>query len=119
MTSLIAFPYIREQTINDSATVKNGEGVFTHTSPHSSAPVTDRGTPAVIVSTGPAVAVTELRTHGWALKEDVQVRACVQPCHSADVNVQEAVLKWLKNNNLISFIPITRNVNIPCNRNMA
>ena len=27
--SLIAFPYIGEQTINDGATVKNGEGVFT------------------------------------------------------------------------------------------
>ena len=35
------------QSISDTATVKNGEGVFTHTSPRSSAPVTDRGTPAV------------------------------------------------------------------------
>ena len=61
VTSLIVFPYIREQTINDTATVKNREGVFTHTSPHSSAPVTDRGTPAAIRSAGPAGAVTELR----------------------------------------------------------
>ena len=56
MTSLIAFPYIREQTINDSATVKNGEAVFTHSSPRSSAQGTDRGTPAAIRS-----AVTELQ----------------------------------------------------------
>ena len=60
MTSLIVFPYIKEQTINDSATGKNGEGVFTHTSPRSSAPVTDRGTPAAVGSAGPAV--MELRT---------------------------------------------------------
>ena len=91
VTSLIAFQYIREQTINDSATVKNGEAVFTHSSSRSSAPGTDCGTPAAIGSAGP----TELRTHGWALKEDVPVRACAQPCHSADVYVQEAVLKWL------------------------
>ena len=88
VTSLIVFPYIREQTISDTATVKNGEGVFTHTSPRSSAPVTVRGTPAEIGCAGPAGAVTELRTgsharasHGWALK--------------GDVYMQEAVLKWL------------------------
>ena len=62
MTSLIAFPYIREQTINDTATVKNEEGVFTHSSPRSSAPRTNRGTPAAIGSAGPTGAVTELRT---------------------------------------------------------
>ena len=48
VTSLIVFPYKREHTINDGATVKNGEGVFTHSSPRSSAPGTDRGTPAAI-----------------------------------------------------------------------
>ena len=58
----MTFPYIREQTINDSATVKNGEGVFTHNSPRSSAYVTDRGTPAAIWSAGPAATVKELRT---------------------------------------------------------
>ena len=89
VTSSIVLPYIREHTINDGATVKNGEAVFTHSSPRSSAPGTDRGTPAAIGSVGPAAAVMELRTgsraraHGWALKEDVQVRACAQPCHSA------------------------------------
>ena len=99
--SLIAFPYIREQTINDSATVKNGEAVFTHSSPHSSAPGTDRRTPAAIGSRGHGASDRGSSsgcapaTHGWALKEDVQVRACAQPCHSADVYVQEAVLKWL------------------------
>ena len=60
VTSLIVFPYKREHTINDGATVKNGEAVFTHSSPRSSAPGTDRGTPAAIGSAGPAV--TELRT---------------------------------------------------------
>ena len=98
--SLIAFPYIREQTINDSDTVKNGEAVFTHSSPRSSAPGTDRR-----ASGGDRVPRPQSRsfgpgrghvTHGWALKEDVQVCACAQPCHSADVYVQEAVLKWLK-----------------------
>ena len=62
VTSVIVVPYIREQTITDIATVKNGEGVFILTSPRSSAPVTDRGTPAAIGSAGPAGAVTELRT---------------------------------------------------------
>ena len=52
VTSLILIPYIREQTISVTATVKNGEAVFTLTSPHSSAPVTDRGTPAAIGSAG-------------------------------------------------------------------
>ena len=99
MKSLIAFPYIREQTISDIATVKKGEAVFTHTSRRSSAPVTDSGTPAAIGSHGHGALdrVAGARpTHGWALKGEVQVRACAQPCHSADVNVQEAVLKWLK-----------------------
>ena len=62
VTSLIVFPYKREHTINDGATVKNGEALFTHSSPHSSAPGTDRWTPAAIESAGPAVMVTELRT---------------------------------------------------------
>ena len=66
MMSLIVFPYIREQTINATTTVKNGEGVFTHTSPRSSAPGTDRGTPAAIGSTGPVATV-----HGWALNNHV------------------------------------------------
>ena len=52
MTSLIVFTYIREQAINDTATTKNREGVFTLTSPRSSAPGTDRGTPAAIGSRG-------------------------------------------------------------------
>ena len=65
MKSLIIFSYIREETISDIATVKNGEGVFTHTSPRSSAPVNDRGIPTAIVSVGPAV--TELRTGSRAL----------------------------------------------------
>ena len=60
VTSLIVVPYMREQKISVTATVKNGEGVFTHTSPRSSAPVTDRGTPAAIGSAG--AVVTELRT---------------------------------------------------------
>ena len=92
VTSLIAFPYIREQTISDITTVKNGEGVFTLTSPRSSSQVTDRGTPAAIWSVGPAAAVTELwteprsqTTHGWALKGDVTVCACAQRYDSADV----------------------------------
>ena len=58
--SLIVFPYIRKQTINDTATVKNREGVFTLTSPRFSAPVTDHGTPAEIGSAGPVGAVMEL-----------------------------------------------------------
>ena len=77
VTSLIVVPYIREHTIDDGSTVKNGEAVFRHSSPCSSAPGTDRGTPAAIGSAGPTVA--ELRTgsreraggararpHGWA-----------------------------------------------------
>ena len=39
--SLIVRPYIREHIIDDSATVKNGEAVFTHSRPRSSAPGTD------------------------------------------------------------------------------
>ena len=62
MTSLIVVPYIREQTIYDTATTMNRGGVFTHTSPRSSALVNDRGTPVAIGSAGPAGAVTELRT---------------------------------------------------------
>ena len=62
VTSLIVLPYIREQTINDTAKTKNIEGVFTHSSPRSSAPVTDHGTPAAFGSTGPVGVVTELRT---------------------------------------------------------
>ena len=58
MTSLIVFPYIREHSINEAATVKNGEAVFTHSSPRSSAPGTDRGTPAAIGAAGPTTAVT-------------------------------------------------------------
>ena len=50
VTSLIVVPYIREHTIDNGATVKNGEAVFTHSSPCSSAPGTDRGTPAAIRS---------------------------------------------------------------------
>ena len=68
VTSSIVIPYIREHTIDDSATVKNGEGVFTHSSPRSSAPGTDRGTPAAIGSAGPAV--TELRTGSQAHARD-------------------------------------------------
>ena len=48
VTSSIVFPYKRDHTIDDSATVKNGEAVFTHSSSRSSAPGTDRGTPAAI-----------------------------------------------------------------------
>ena len=89
--------------------MKHWEAVFTHSSPRSSVPGTDRGTPAAIRSAGPVVPVTELRSgrgrapasHGWVLAQDVPVRACAQPCHSADVNVQEAVLKWLRYNNLV------------------
>ena len=50
VTSSIVVPYIRDHTIDDGATVKNGEAVFTHGSPRSSAPGTDRGTPAAIGS---------------------------------------------------------------------
>ena len=70
VTSLIVVPYIREQTISVTAIQKNGEGVFTHTSPRSSAPVTDRGTLAAIGSAGPAAAVTELRTWSWERTRD-------------------------------------------------
>ena len=52
VTSLTVIPYIREQTINDSATVKNGEAVFTQSSPSSSALGTDHWTPAAIGSRG-------------------------------------------------------------------
>ena len=76
--SPIVSPYKRDDTIDAAATVKNGEAVFTHGSPRSSAPGTNRGTPAAIGSAVP------------------EVHACAQPCHSADVYVQEAVLKWLK-----------------------
>ena len=81
--SSIVYPYKRDHTIDAADTVKNGEAVFTHGSPHSSVPGTDRGTPAAIGSTGPAVPVMELRTgsrarrrcapaaHGWALAQDV------------------------------------------------
>ena len=96
VTSSIVYPYKRDHRIDDGATEKNGEAVFTHSSPRSSAPGTDRGTPAAIGSAGPVV--TELRT-GWALKEalkeDVQVRARAQPCHSVNVYRSEWVLKWL------------------------
>ena len=93
VTSLIMFPYKREHTINDGATVKNGEAVFTHSSPRSSALGTDRGTPVAIGSRGHGASDwVACATHGWALKEDVPVCACAQPCHSVDVYVQEAVL---------------------------
>ena len=105
VTSSIVCPYIREHTIDDSATVKNGEAVFTYSSPRSSAPGTDRGTPAAIGSRGPGHGASDRvagtrrgrasATHGWVLAQDVPVRACAQPCHSADVYVQEVVLKWL------------------------
>ena len=65
VTSSIVVPYNREHTTDDGATVENGEAVFTHSSPHSSAPGTDRGTPVAI---GPAV--TELRTGLRALARD-------------------------------------------------
>ena len=58
--SLIVDPYKRDHTIDDTATEKNGESVFTHGSPRSSAPGSDRGTPAAIGSASPAV--TEHRT---------------------------------------------------------
>ena len=86
VTSLIALPYIREHTIDDSATVKHGEAVFTHSSPRSSAPGTDRGTPAAIGSTSPGAS---------ALYNRVQVRDCAQPCNSADVYRCEGVLNHL------------------------
>ena len=65
VTSSIVSPYKRDDTIDDGATVKNGESVFTHGSPRSSAPETDRGTPTVIGSTSPAVPVKEPRTESW------------------------------------------------------
>ena len=53
-TSSIVYTYKREHTIDaTAATVKNGEGVFTHGSPRSSAPGTDCGTPAAIGSASP------------------------------------------------------------------
>ena len=60
VTSSIVIPYIREHTIDDGATAKNGEAVFTHSTPRSSAPGASRGTPSAIGSASPAV--TELRT---------------------------------------------------------
>ena len=68
VTSLIVVPYKREHTINDGATVKNREAVFTHSSPRSSAPGGDRGTPVAIGSTGPTAAVTRPRTTAGHLK---------------------------------------------------
>ena len=62
VTSSIVSPYKRDDTINAAATVENGEAVFTHGSPRSSAPGTVHGTPAAIGSASPAVPVTELRT---------------------------------------------------------
>ena len=62
VTLSIVIPYKRDVTIDDGATVKNGEAVFTHSSPRSSAPGTDRGTPAAFGSASPAVTVMELRT---------------------------------------------------------
>ena len=92
MTLLIAFPYIREQTINDSATVKNGEAVFTHSSPRSSAPGTDRGTPAAIGSAGPAAAVTELRTRSPARAHDpVRNSVAAGPADPIAVGVPQSV----------------------------
>ena len=70
VTSLIVVPYIRKHRIDDGATVKNGEAVFTHSSPRSSAPGTDRGTPAAIGSASPAAVVTELRTGSRAHARD-------------------------------------------------
>ena len=101
MTSVIVFPYIREQTINDIATMKNMEGVFTLISPRSSALVTDRGTPAAIGSRGRGHGASDqvasvLATPRLGLKRHVQVRDCAQPCHSADVYRREGVLKWLE-----------------------
>ena len=61
------FPYIGEQTINDCATVKNGEAVFTLTSPRSSAPGTDRGTLAAILFQRPDLH-TSLFTNSWRQK---------------------------------------------------
>ena len=54
VTSSIVSPYKRDHTIDDAATLKNGEAVFTHSSPRSSAPGTDRGTPAAIGSANPS-----------------------------------------------------------------
>ena len=71
--SSIVDPYKRDHTIDDTATVKNGEAVFTHGSPRSSAPGTDRGTPAAIGSAGPAVTVTKLRTPRLGLKGKVHI----------------------------------------------
>ena len=101
VTSLIVIPYIREQTISVTATQKNGEGLFTLTSPRSSAPVTrsrDTGGDQARGSRRRGHKASDRvahATHGWAFKGDVQVRACAQSCHAADVYVQEAVLKWL------------------------
>ena len=95
VTSLIVVPYIREQTISVTATQKNGEDVFTHTSSpffSSCDRSWDTGDDRVHGSRGPGHGAS---AHGWVLAQDVPIRACAQPCHSADVNVQEAVLKWL------------------------
>ena len=70
VSSLIVVPYRRDHKIGDVATVKNGEAVFTHSSPRSLAPGTDRGTPAAIGSAGPTAAVTELRTMSRARARD-------------------------------------------------
>ena len=65
MTSSIVVPYKREHTIDDSATMNNGEAVFTHSSPRSSTPGTDRGTPAAIGSGshGASDRASRARTH--------------------------------------------------------
>ena len=95
--SSIGFPYKREHTIDDSATVKNGEAVFTHSSPRSSAPGAASASSGdqVRESHGASDRVARA-TPRLGLKGNVQVRGCAQPCHSADVYRREGVLKWLK-----------------------
>ena len=102
VTSSIVSPYKRDDTIDAAATVKNGEDVFTHSSPRSSAlEDQSRATGGNRVrrprsfSPGRVHTPAARATPRLGLKGNVQVRGCAQPCHSADVYRREGVLKWL------------------------
>ena len=98
LTSSIVSPYKRDDTIDAAATVKPCL--------HAALPVLQLRGPIAGLQwrSGPLVPQSWSfgpgrgsvpATHGWVLVQDVPVRTCAQPRHSADVYVQEAVLKWL------------------------
>ena len=111
LTSSIESRYKIDHSIDAAATVKHGEAVFTYALP--------------VLQLRGAIAALERRSGPWdprsrsfgpgrgsapatdglVLVQDVPVRTCAQPCHSADIYVQEAVLKWLKSNFLQKRFP--------------